>query len=131
MARSLLRELESQKDATASNALEWAAADSRADELRIEVNELRRKAAMLGSELKYAQDSRTADAAAVAQVINERMGADKNLPGKLDLLRQQLKQELAYIAYLEENQTAGTTLFNDLPLETRKQYFERVEGNVR
>ena len=86
---------------------------------------------MLGSELQYAQDSRTADAAAVAQVINERMGSDKNLPGKLDILRAQLKQELAYIAYLEENLAKGTTPFNDLTLETRKEYFERVEGQVR
>lgn len=102
-----------------------------ADDMREELNHLRRKTAILSSELKYAEDSRTADAAAVAQVINERMGTDKNLPGKLDILRAQLKQELAYIAYLEENLVKGTTSFNDLDLEIRKEYFERVEGQVR
>jgi len=131
VAGGLLRQLEEQRDATSANALSWAAAEKIADDFRTEVNDLRRKMAILTSELKYAQDSRTADAAAVAQVINERMGSDKNLPGKLDILRAQLKQELAYIAYLEENLVKGTTPFNDLTLETRKEYFERVEGQVR
>ncbi|MCV0439771.1 MAG: hypothetical protein K5880_14180 [Hydrogenophaga sp.] len=134
VAGGLLRQLGEQIAATKSNALSWAAADQVADDLRKEVNELRRQVPMLKSELKYAQESRTADAAATAQIVRERMGMDADLPGKMDLLRQQLKQELAYVAYLEEikeHYAGDQPSFNALPLEERQRYFEQVEGQVR
>ena len=71
------------------------------------------------------------DVEIATQIVRERIGMDHSAAGKIEMLRQQLKQELAYTAYLEENVVDGITPFNDLPLETRVQYFERAEEQAR
>ena len=88
-------------------------------------------AARFSKQLKITaeQDSRLA-----IQIIRERAGIDPTLPGKMDLLRQHLRQELAVDMYHEELLHLFTdgdyTSFNDLSLEERKKYFERVDEQV-
>lgn len=52
------------------------------------------------------------------------------LRGKIDLLRQQLVNELAYSTYLEENLVPDTIEFNDLSHEQREAYFNRVQTQI-
>jgi hypothetical protein len=43
------------------------------------------------------------------------------------LLRDALITEMAYNMYLEQNIPDNITPFNDLPVKTRRKYFEKVE----
>lgn len=72
----------------------------------------------------------SADAQVTAAIVREKMGIDTKLPGKIAMLREQLQTELAYVAYLEENLREGTLPFNKLPLEKRKEYFQRIKDMV-
>lgn len=123
--------LDTQLEVTKQHADRWVRANQRVNVLHEQVEVLKRELTDAKILVEMAQDAEMTDRRAVVDVVRERLGMDGNLAGKLDLLRSQLKQELAYIAYLEENQVDGTTPFNELPLETRKTYFERVEGQVR
>lgn len=54
-------------------------------------------------------------------------------PGHVDLLRQQLRQELAVGAWLQENLREGVAVsdFDALPKEARQGYFESVDALLR
>lgn len=92
-----------------------------------EVENLKLRNAELANETRIRASS---EAQAVAAVVKQRMGMDPTLPGKIKMLREHLQSELAYSAYLEEHLREGTTPFNDLPLETRKTYFQRIKDKV-
>lgn len=123
--------LNNQLGITKQHVDQWIRADQRVTFLQEQVDILQRELANAQTRVEMTQDLKMIDRRAVVDIVRERLGMDDTLPGKLDLLRQQLKQELAYIVYLEENQVDGTTPFNKLPLDKRKIYFERVEGQVR
>jgi hypothetical protein len=56
----------------------------------------------------------------------------KDLRGRIDILSKNLKQELAYIAYLEDMIRPHYKVdFNGLPLEKREEYFKRVDAHVK
>lgn len=63
---------------------------------------------------------------------HERASKDNpdRLRAQVDMLRGHLRQELAVNEYLSENQKEGTVVFNKLPIETRKAYFERVDAKL-
>lgn len=84
---------------------------------------------------QYATRLAAQDSGLAVQIMRERAGIDLTLPGKLDLLRQHLKQELAVGLYHEELLHLFTdgdyTPFNKLSLEERKKYFEQIDEQVR
>lgn len=51
--------------------------------------------------------------------------------GQIDILRQQLRQSLAYIEYLQDaSRPYGDFNFNELPFEKRQEYFKRIDDQV-
>lgn len=70
--------------------------------------------------------------AAVPQRLQTRMKQQdpKRLEAQIQLLRKQVRQELAVNEYLAENQKEGTLDFNKLPIETRKSYFDKVDAKL-
>ena len=70
--------------------------------------------------------------AAVPHRLQTRMKQQdpKRLEAQIQLLRKQVRQELAVNEYLVENQKEGTTDFNNLPIETRKSYFDKVDAKL-
>lgn len=70
------------------------------------------------------------DTRVATQIVRERMGMDLNAPGKIDILRQQLRQELAVSAWLQENLREGVTVadFDALSKDDRRHYFEEVDA---
>jgi hypothetical protein len=101
------------------------------DALRKELNSVRRRYAEVTEKLhmKLAND----DSRAAVQILRERMGMDSTLPGKLDIVRQQLRQELAVACYhdeLLEHYASDQCSFDDLPLEERKRYFKMIDDQT-
>ena len=62
--------------------------------------------------------------------VSSAEGTERLLRGQLDMLRQHLHQELAAGLYMAEIAPEGYTQFNDLPLEKRKDFFERTSGKI-
>jgi hypothetical protein len=84
----------------------------------------------LRNEIAYLKDARSPDVAATVQLIKERMNpVSKKTAGMLEIISKQLRQECAYVLYLEELAVSFTP-FNDLPLEKREAYFKRVDAQV-
>ena len=52
------------------------------------------------------------------------------LKGQIDMLREYLQQELAVNLYMSEIVPDGFIPFNDLSLEDRREYFERVSDKI-
>ena len=103
------------------------------EELRGQVERLKKTVKDMSTEIQYLKDARSTDVAAVAQVVNERI--NQQLPiknptdGRVVLLAKRLRQESAYILYLEE-QLGSFTPFNDLSREKREGYFKRIDAQV-
>ena len=116
---------------TREHAEHWRHTERLLVALKKEISEYPEKISVLKEHVKAAKEGRTDDVEAAMGIIRERMKMDPDLPGKMDMLRQQLRQECAYVLYLEENLTEGATEFNDLSGEQRKNYFERVDARVQ
>src|SRR6185503_5684065 len=103
------------------------------EELRGKVERLKKTIKDMSTEIQYLKDARSPDVAAVVQVVNERI--NQQLPiknptdGRVVLLAKRLRQESAYILYLEE-QLGSFTPFNDLSREKREGYFKRIDAQV-
>lgn len=128
----LERKLERQVNVTREHADRWVRSDQQVGILQRTVDQLRTECAAVATQLHEANKALASeDAAIVMSGVRQALGGDKELRGQLDILRQRLTAELAYGTYLEEHRAEGVTPFNELPLETRKEYFERVKEQVR
>ena len=100
------------------------------EELRDQVERLKSTIKDMANEIQYLKDARSPDVAATVQLIKERMNpVSKKAAGMLEIISKQLRQECAYVLYLEELAVSFTP-FNDLPLEKREAYFKRVDAQV-
>ena len=107
------------------------------EDLRTQVINLKKTIKDLAGQIDYYKDARSADVAAAAQIvqgrIQEQLPIRKSADGRVELLRQHLRQELAYIIYLEEClHKAGIEIldFNSVPKDKRETYFKNVDAQI-
>jgi len=133
--KRLATKLARQIEITAEHAAQWRIVQRQFIALKDDMKKILAdrddQIVILKEHVKAAKEGRTDDVETAKDIIRERMGMDPDAPGKMDILRKQLRQECAYVMYLEDNLEDGLTEFNDIPKEERKVYFERVDERAR
>ena len=109
----------------------WEATEKQLAALKKDVKTYPEQISVLKEHVKAAKDGRTDDVEIAMKMMRERADMDPDWRGKLNMLRERLRQECAYILYLEEKLAGAVTEFNDLPQEERKLYFERVDERTQ
>ena len=113
----------------------WEATEKQLAALKKDVKTYPEQISILKEHVKAAKDGRTDDVEIAMKMMRERAGMDPDWRGKLAMLRDHLRQELATNSYYEELLQLFTegdyTQFNKLSLEERKAYFEGVDERAR